>query len=256
MSQEGGGANDDEAVPAGLVGLRRTIALGCRILAARGLAENVLGHVSARIDEHRILLRCRGPEERGLLFTTPDDIRLVDLRTPQDVGGGYAVPNELAIHEGVLVARPDMVAVVHAHPPRVVAADLAGVPFQPLVGAYNIPAARLALGGVPVYARAVLISRPDLAHEMVVAMGQRPVCVLRGHGVTTAGTSVEQAVVTALVVDSLAAMALRVVHAGARPEAIPDADLAELPDLGTGFNDTLLWRHQIARLEHEGLGLP
>jgi len=239
-----------------LDGLRRTIALGCRILADRGLAEDILGHVSARVDDDHVLVRCRGPEERGLLFTTADDVRLVDLRRPAEDDDGYAPPNELPIHAEALAARPDVHAVVHAHPPRVVAADLAGVGLPPLVGAYNIPAARLARDGVPVYPRGVLISTAELGREMMAAMGDRPVCVLRGHGVTTVGATVEQAVVTALVVDSLAAMVLRVVHAGGAPAPLPDADLDALPDLGSGFNDGLLWRHHVARLEHAGLGLP
>lgn len=189
------------------------------------------------------------------MFTTPDDVRVVDLRDPAAVGGGYAVPNELPIHAEVLAARPDISAVVHAHPPTVVAADLAGAELPPLVGAYNIPAARLARDGIPVYRRGVLITRPELGKEVAAALGEHPACILRGHGVTTVGASVEQAVTVALVVDSLAAMVVRVVQAGGTPAPLPDADLDELPDLGSGFNDTLLWRHHVARLELAGLGL-
>ena len=59
--------------------LHTTVATACRILAQQGLAADVLGHVSVRLDADRILLRCRGPEDRGLLFTVADDIRVVDL---------------------------------------------------------------------------------------------------------------------------------------------------------------------------------
>ncbi len=45
-----------------LAGLRRTVALACRILAYRGLAEDVLGHVSVRVGADRMLVRCRGPQ--------------------------------------------------------------------------------------------------------------------------------------------------------------------------------------------------
>ena len=79
-----------------------------------------------------------------------------------------------------------------------------------MVGAYNIPAARLAADGIPVFARAVLINTDALAAEMRAAMGDRPVCVLRGHGITTTGATLEQAVARALAVDSLARMACRV----------------------------------------------
>ena len=54
---------------------------------------------------------------------------------------------------------------------------------------------------------------------MVAAMDGRPVCVLRGHGLTTTGTSIEQAVARALAIDSLARMAARVVALGGTPTA-------------------------------------
>jgi 3,4-dihydroxyphthalate decarboxylase len=125
-----------------------------------------------------------------------------------------------------------------------------------LVGANNIPAARLAAGGLPVFPRPVLINTEPLAAEMRAAMGARPVCVLRGHGITTTGTTLEQAVARALAVDSLARMATRVVAAGGTPTPIAAADLAQLPDLGTGFNDIMLWRHHERRLAEAGLALP
>src|SRR5262249_20930688 len=160
------------------------VATACRILAHAGLCEDILGHVSARAGHDRLVVRCRGPRERGLAFTTVDDVRVIALEGP-DPGEGYAVPNERPIHLEILRARPEVEAVVHAHPPAVVVADLAGVSFVPLFGAYNIPAARLGADGIPVYRRGVLIRTAALAAEMLDAMGDRPVCVLRGHGVTT-----------------------------------------------------------------------
>jgi 3,4-dihydroxyphthalate decarboxylase len=163
-----------------------------------------------------------------------------------------ALPNELPIHLACYRDDPTIGAVVHAHPPTVIAADLAGVPLVPLVGAYNIPAARLAADGIPVFERAVLINTDQLAAEMRAAMGARPVCVLRGHGITTTGATLEQAVARALALDSLARMSMRVANAGGTPTAIPAADLAQLPDLGTGFNDDMLWRHHERRLAEAG----
>ncbi len=250
---EPGGPPDRE--PTDLTELRRKVAVGCRILAHQGLAEDILGHISVRIDDRRALVRCRGAEERGLLFTTIDDVRTVVLADGSTDDEAYAPPNELPIHTEVLAAQPHHRAVVHAHPPCVIAADLAGVPLVPLVGAYHIPAAKLAQHGIPVYPRGVLIRRAELAREMVEAMGQHPVCVLRGHGITTAGATVEQAVGRALALDALARMGNRVRALGATPTALPPDDLAELPDLGSTFNDELIWRHHEARLDHAGLGL-
>jgi ribulose-5-phosphate 4-epimerase/fuculose-1-phosphate aldolase len=234
----------------------RLVALACRMLAHAGLAEDVLGHVSLRAGPDRMLIRCRGPREAGLLFTTAEDVHPVGLDGPYDLPGGYTVPIELPIHAETLRRRPEVTAVVHAHPPALVAAGLARLPLRPIFGAYNIPAMRLALEGVPVYERGVLIRRAELAEEMLAAMGDRPVCALRGHGLTAVGATVQQAVVRALNVEALARMTLRAGLAGSDLEPLPGKDLAELPDLGAGLNEEAVWRHRLARLELAGLGLP
>lgn len=240
-----------------LTELRRSIALACRVLAIHGVAEDVLGHVSVRAGPGMILVRCRGPAERGLLFTTPADVHLVPLDedAPADLPDGYAVPSELPIHTWLLRHRPDAVAVVHAHPPSVVTADLAGLKLRPIVGAYNIPALRLAVAGIPVYPRAVLIRRAGLAAEMAAAMGEARACVLRGHGVAAVGTSVADAVLRVLNLDSLARMMLGVAAAGGRPADLAAEDIAELTEVGETRSERYLWQHQLARLEHAGLGL-
>src|SRR5450755_1572552 len=107
--------------------LRLAVAQACRVLAFAGLAEDVLGHVSVRDGSDALLVRCRGPRERGLLFTTPDDIHLVGLDGPRELPDGYRAPSELPIHVETLRSRPAVTAVVHAHPPAVVTADLAGL---------------------------------------------------------------------------------------------------------------------------------
>lgn len=63
---------------------RNLITLACRVLAARGLADGILGHISLRVDARRLLIRCRGPQERGLAYTSAEDIRLVDLDGIED----------------------------------------------------------------------------------------------------------------------------------------------------------------------------
>jgi 3,4-dihydroxyphthalate decarboxylase len=230
---------------------RQLVADACRVLAARGLTPGFLGHVSLRVDEHRLLVRCRGRQERGLAWTTPEDIRLVDLDGgPGDDGelDGWAPPNELPLHTEVLRTRPDVAAVVHAHPAAVVAADLAGLAIRPVVGAYDIPGTTLAAGGVPVYPRGVLIRTRELAREMTAAMGDRPVVLLRGHGLTSAASGVEDAVLQAVSVDQLAALSLAVVSAGGTLRDLPAEDMAELPDLGAGLHTATAWRHELARL--------
>lgn len=232
---------------------RAEVARACRVLAGRGLADGILGHISLRIDASRLLIRCRGPAERGLGFTDPADIHLVDLdgapAGPGELEGGWTAPNELPLHTEILRSRPGVVAVVHAHPPLVVAADLAGIAIRPIVGAFDIPGTRLAQDGVPVYPRGVLIRDRRLAAEMMRAMADRPVVILRGHGLTSTGTGIAEAVLRALSVDTIATLSLRVVSAGGVLADLPDEDLAELPDLGGAFNTETAWRHELARLD-------
>jgi len=238
--------------------LRREIAVACRVMARSGLVEDILGHISVRIGGDRLLMRCRGAQESGLRFTRPGDIRLVDAATGQvidDPGGTYAPPNELPIHTATLAARPDVDVVVHAHPPDVVVASIAGLPLAPVFGAYDIPATRLAAAGIPVHPRSVLIRTDALAAEMVASLGDAPVVVLAGHGLVSTGATVPEAVLRAIHVDTLARVQLRVRSAGATPHPIPDEDLAELPDLGSGFNEATLWRHHLAALDADGGGL-
>jgi ribulose-5-phosphate 4-epimerase/fuculose-1-phosphate aldolase len=230
---------------------RELVAQGCRVAAARGLVDGTLGHLSLRVDDERLLVRCRSDADLGVAFTRPGDIRLI--RFDGTAGGageldGYRAPNELPIHTETLLSNPAHRAVAHLHPPAVVAADLAGITLRPIYGAFDIPGARLARGGVPVYERAVLIRNSALGKEMVAAMGGRPVVILRGHGITSAADTIQQAVLQAIGVDALARMSLRVRAAGGTLRDIDDADWDELPDLGPGLHTDAAWRHEIARL--------
>jgi 3,4-dihydroxyphthalate decarboxylase len=49
-------------------------------------------------------------------------------------------------------------------------------------------------------------------------------------------------------VDGLSGLALQVTSAGGHLVDLPDADMAELPDLGGAFNTETAWRHELARL--------
>lgn len=197
--------------------LRQEIADACRVLAARGLAEGYLGHISLRVDENRLLVRCRGPQGRGLAWTTAEDVRLVT------VDGMPGAPGELAAWSA------DRAAAAHggASPPdgrgRRRARPSAGGRGRRPGGCGHPPAHRgvrhagdeagcRRRPGVP---EGVLVRDERLAGEMVAAVGERPVVVLRGHGLTSTGAGVAE---------------------------------AELPDLGGGFTVDTAWRHELARL--------
>ena len=110
------------------------------------------------------------------------------------------------------------------------------------------PGTRLAEAGVPVHPRGVLVRDRRLAAEMVDSLGAAAVLVLRGHGITATGDRPAEAVLRAISVDQIARMTLAVASAGGTPADLPDADMAELPDLGAAFNEATAWRHELARL--------
>ncbi|HTX95384.1 MAG TPA: class II aldolase/adducin family protein [Mycobacterium sp.] len=231
---------------------RALVALGCRVAAARGLVDGILGHLSLRVDEEHLLIRCRSDTDTGVAFTRAADIRLVTFGGSAGAAGeldGYRVPHELPVHLETMLADPRHRAVAHLHPPAVVAADLAGILIRPVYGAYDIPGAWLARDGVPVYQRAVLIRDSALGKEMVAAMRGRPVVICRGHGITSAAATVPQAVLQAISLDALARMSLQVRAAGGTLRDIDDADWAHLPDLGPSFTAEAAWRHEVARLK-------
>lgn len=231
---------------------RHQVAQGCQVLAARGLAPGFLGHISLRIDDDRLLMRSRGKDERGLAATTAADIRLVTFAGEAAQAGeldDYRLPYEFPLHTAVLQARPDVKAVVHAHPVDVVVAELAGLEFAPLVGAYDIPAAAIAAAGIPVFDSAALIATDELGQQLADALGASPVVIMHGHGLTATGSSVAEAVLAAQAVNTIASLALAVAQAGGRPRAISAADQRLLPDLGQGLNTQTAWRHELYRLQ-------
>jgi ribulose-5-phosphate 4-epimerase/fuculose-1-phosphate aldolase len=235
-----------------LVQQRALVAQGCRVAAARGLVDGMLGHLSLRVDDDHLLVRCRSDPDTGVAFTRPSDIRLVGFDGSAGADGeldGYRVPNELPIHVETMMANPDHRAVAHLHPPAVVAADLAGIAIRPIYGAYDIPGAWLARRGVPVYERAVLIRNSALGKEMVAAMRGGPVVICRGHGITSAASTIPQAVLQAISLDALARMSLQVRSAGGTLRDIADSDWDDLPDLGPAFTADAAWRHELARLD-------
>ncbi len=195
---------------------RRRVAIACRILAHAGLIEDVLGHVSVRLDDDTFLVRARGPREAGVLFTEPADVVACSLATGAPLEDtGWSLPNELPIHLACYRDDPSVRAVVHAHPPAVVAADLAGVPLVPMIGAYNIPAARLAAEGIPVFQRAVLINTDELGGGDARERWVTARCACSAATASRRpGATLAQAVALALAVDSLARMACRVAAAG------------------------------------------
>jgi len=226
-----------------------------------GLVREITGHVSARLpDTDEMLLRCRGADEFGLRFTNEHQIRRMDFSGQgPGIGPDHTAPLETPIHGELYRARPDVGAVVHAHPPMALLCGLAGVELRPVFGAFDPEALELAAAGVPVFPRAVLIDTPVLAGELLAAMGASNACLMRGHGMTVAGRTVEEAVVRAIKLEALAHVCWQLAAAGHHVPSLPDEEIASFTRRSAAGSVipggvAMLWRHYARLAGESGTG--
>ncbi|HYM19264.1 MAG TPA: class II aldolase/adducin family protein [Micropepsaceae bacterium] len=210
--------------------LRARVAKACRVLGKMELSRALRGHISARVPgTGRVFVRARGPAESGVRYTTDEEVVEIDLsgRPAAGVPEGLRLPSELYIHTEILCARPEVNCVVHMHPPTVVLFTITGTPLLPIYGAYDPYGLSIALENPPTFEKSVLINTPELGAELVAAIKNSRACLMRGHGITTVGESVEEACVTALVLNELATLNYQARLLGT-PHAISDADVEGL----------------------------
>jgi ribulose-5-phosphate 4-epimerase/fuculose-1-phosphate aldolase len=205
---------------------RELVAKSCRILGRLELTKAATGHVSCRVGD-RILIRARGGDEVGVRYTSPNEVIVCDLDGKMIEGPeGLAAPQEVFIHTWVYKTRPEVKSVIHIHPPTVVLFTIVNKPFKPIFGAYDPSSVDLLLDGIPTYGRAITVRNDELGKEFAKAMGNKRVCLMRGHGITTAGASVEEATVTAIKMNEIAEMHYRAYMLG-EPQEISEEDLNE-----------------------------
>jgi ribulose-5-phosphate 4-epimerase/fuculose-1-phosphate aldolase len=168
-----------------------------RILYDQGIVDG-LGHVSVRHphQEGVFLLSCnRAP---GLVKR--QDIVCYDL-------DGNAVSNtterpylERFIHSEIYRARPDVVAVVHSHSPSVIPFAITHNPLKPVFHMSGF----LGSGSAHFEIREaagnsdMLIRSAYLGEALAKSLGKHNCVLMRGHGSTVVGTSLEQVVYRAI----------------------------------------------------------
>jgi ribulose-5-phosphate 4-epimerase/fuculose-1-phosphate aldolase len=208
--------------------LREKVALSCRMIGNRGVTKGSFGHVSARIPgTDKILIKAKGPDEEALEFATERDIILIDIQgNTLEAPEGLEAPQETDMHLAVFRARPEVMSVIHSHPDYVVALTACEKPLVPIYAAYNPPSMRLLLQGIPIYPRSVTIVNEELGKDFMRTMGGKNVCLLRGHGMTTAGKSVEEATIVSLNAFELTRLNY-LAYAIGDPKPVPQEDLEE-----------------------------
>src|SRR5262249_2140881 len=225
--------------------LRERVAKACRVLGKLELTKAATGHVSARVPgTDTLLIRARGPNELGVRYTTRDEVITVDFNGKKVAGReGLEAPREVFIHTWLCRMRPDIGAVVHAHPATVVLFTICNKPLLPLYGAYDPSSLRLLTEGIPTYPRSITVSNDKLGQEFAGTMNGRAY-LMRGHGITTCGATVEEATLTAIKLNELAEMNYRA-HLLGNPEPIPAEEIALITS-GKNAKDThaeSAWRY-------------
>jgi L-fuculose-phosphate aldolase len=166
-------------VPTGNEGaLRDQIVLVCRRLYERGLIAGAEGNVSVRLPEGKILITPAGAAKVDL---EPASLVVLD---PSNLGvaGSGRPSSELGMHLRIYECRPDVGAVVHAHPPVATGFGVAGEDLMEAV----LPEIVLLTGGVPLVPYATPGSAA-LADAIEPFLEQHDAFLMANHGATSLG---------------------------------------------------------------------
>jgi ribulose-5-phosphate 4-epimerase/fuculose-1-phosphate aldolase len=185
--------------------LREELVQACKVLyAVKAAGDGLGGHLSARLDEDRILIKPRPVSWRGL---KPEDLIVIDFHGKLVAGaaGERSAVREWPIHARTYAARPDVRCVLHAHPHASTLMAALGIAVEPL----DQDCAAFA-GRLPVLDNgAVSIATPELGDEVARALGDRGALLLKNHGSVVAAADIASVCVTAYRLEKVAEMMLR-----------------------------------------------
>jgi L-fuculose-phosphate aldolase len=156
----------------------------CRRLAAQGLIAGQDGNLSVRLGPDRVLVTPRGLIKA---LVRPADMVEVDMRGRRR-GGRRNPTSELDLHLRILARRPDVGAVVHAHPPVATGYAVAGQRLQIFV----LPELILQCGEVPLVPYGTP-GTPELADRLEPHLAGHDAWLLANHGAVTVGATLDAA---------------------------------------------------------------
>lgn len=164
-------------------------------------AERVLdgfGHVSVRHDRNvnRFLLS----RNMAPALVTAGDIVEFDLDGNPVNAHGRPLYLEISIHGAIYKARPDVMAIVHSHSHSVIPFGVTGSSLRPV-----FHMAAFLGNGAPIFEirteagmTDLLIRNNELGDSLARSLGDSSVVLMRGHGSTAVGNSLQQAVFRAV----------------------------------------------------------
>jgi len=151
------------------------VEVGRRLYARAYVASND-GNISVRLDDKRLITT---PKSVSKGFMTPDMMVIVDY-DGKKLAGDRDASSELPMHLEIYRSRPDVNAVVHAHPPLATGFAVAGIPLTRAVLAEVVTT----LGSIPIaeYGTPSTSELPDAVRKYIKAHDG---LLLANHGAVT-----------------------------------------------------------------------
>lgn len=156
------------------------VEIGSRIWTRGYVAAND-GNISVRIGENEVLTTPTGVSKG---FMTPEMIVKIDMQGIVLSGrSDYKPSSEVKMHLEVYKERPDIKAVVHAHPPYCTGFAVAGIPLNKCV----LPEAIIMIGSVPI-AEYGTPSTAEIPEKIRPYIKTSDAILLQNHGALTLGS--------------------------------------------------------------------
>ena len=184
------------------------------------------GNISVKINDHEYYCTPTGVSKGSL---TPDMIIKVD-ENGKKIEGKLNPSSEIKMHMRVYQKRPDVTAVVHAHPPVATAFTVADIDLDQ----YILPEAVLTIGNVPTcdYGTPSTMEIPD---SLDPYLQNHDAFLLRNHGALTVGCNLNKAFFVMEEVEFNAVICKHAMDLGAVHE-ISNDQLKKLMDLRKAMN--------------------
>ncbi len=190
------------------VDVKRDVAIANRVLWATGLCTGItasLGHASMRIPDRpdRFLVKGRGYKMDALAAMQPEDMVTCDLEGNLiDGPPGATQCFEVKMHSWMYKLYPDVQSVVHVHPRYVVLMSTLGRPLKPMCQ----EGMELVARPLPMYPHVKTVVTDQEGEDVGRLINGFKAVLLQGHGATTLGSSLEEAVVNMLHLEEQARM--------------------------------------------------
>ncbi len=184
----------------------------------KGFCAGNEGNHSYRLGPNKFLCTPTGISKGNL---SPDDICTVDGAGKQ-ISGKRKRSSEFLMHAAIYKARPDVVAVIHSHPPHATAFAIAGVELPTCIH----PEAEVFLGPVKM-AKYVTPGDQRLAESILPFVKDSNTVLMGNHGVVCFDTDLEQCYYKLEIVDAYSRILLLAKQLGTVNTLKPD----EMSDL-------------------------